>query len=273
MIGAEIYASAAELIASADSLIITAGAGIGVDSGLVDFRSHNGFWNAYPALGRASILFESIATPDAFRRDPRLAWGFYGHRLNLYRQTTPHRGFALLQEIGASLEHGAFVFTSNVDGQFRKAGFAEERIDEIHGSLHHLQCMDERCPIAIWSADGFNPGVEEAACRLTSELPTCRYCGGLARPNVLMFGDWEWRRVREMEQAKRLGVWLGKVRRPVVIEIGAGTDIPTVRMFSDRFERLIRINPREPQVCTERAIGFAVGGLEGLTGIHSAMGL
>jgi len=269
---AEAFASSAELITSADGLLITAGAGMGVDSGLPDFRSNNGFWRTYPALASAGIQFESIASPDAFRRDSRLAWGFYGHRLNLYRKIVPHRGFALLQDIGAPLEHGAFVFTSNVDGQFQKAGFAEDRVNEIHGSIHHLQCMDERCSTAIWNANGFNPEVDEATCRLTGDLPACRFCGGLARPNVLMFGDWEWRQVREKHQARALGAWLGKVRRPVVIEIGAGTDIPTVRMFSDRFDRLIRINPREPQVHRETAIGIALGGLEALTGIHQALG-
>ena len=43
--------AAAELISQADALIITAGAGMGVDSGLPDFRSKDGFWKAYPALG------------------------------------------------------------------------------------------------------------------------------------------------------------------------------------------------------------------------------
>lgn len=268
-----LFSRAARMIREADGLLVTAGAGIGVDSGLPDFRSNNGFWRTYPALARAGIQFESIASPDAFRKDARLAWGFYGHRLNIYRQVIPHQGFTLLQAIGATLEHGTFVFTSNVDGQFQKAGIAQECTNEIHGSIHHLQCMDERCSIAIWSADNFNPRVDEETCRLTSELPSCRYCSGLARPNVLMFGDWEWRQVREKEQAKRLGAWLSKVRRPVVIEIGAGTDIPTVRMFSDRFDRLIRINPREPQVHHETAVGIDKGGLESLIGIGQALGL
>jgi NAD-dependent SIR2 family protein deacetylase len=261
---------AVELIQSADGLLVTAGAGMGVDSGLPDFRSNNGFWKSYPALARARVEFESIACPETFRRDPRLAWGFYGHRLNLYRQTTPHRGFALLQEIGAALGHGLFVLTSNVDGQFQKAGVAEDQINEIHGSIHHLQCMDGDCSDAVWSADGFAPVLDEEACRLLSDLPVCPNCGGLARPNILMFGDWDWRKARAISQEKLLASWLDIVARPVVIEIGAGTDLPTVRRFGDRFERLIRINPREPEVSKSTAVGIALGGLEALCGVRQA---
>jgi NAD-dependent SIR2 family protein deacetylase len=270
---ADQIAKAVALIRAADGLLITAGAGMGVDSGLPDFRSNNGFWKTYPALARSGIQFESVASPSTFVRDTSLAWGFYGHRLNLYRKTIPHDGFRLLQEIGATLEHGSFVFTSNVDGHFHKAGFPAERITEIHGSIHHLQCLQEECSTAIWSADDYEPEVDDEACRLLNETPTCRYCGGLARPNILMFGDWSWRQVRARHQQKLLDSWLRDVTRPVVIEIGAGTDIPTIRMFSDRFEHLIRINPREPQVHRETAVGIGKGGLESLIGIGEALGL
>lgn len=113
---------AAALLDQADLLIVAAGAGMGVDSGLPDFRGNQGFWHAYPALGRAGMEFTSVASPATFRTDPALAWGFYGHRLNLYRATTPHPGFALLRQWGERMAHGVGVFTSNVDGQFQAPG-------------------------------------------------------------------------------------------------------------------------------------------------------
>ena len=76
MSGAADLARAAGWLRAADGLLITAGAGIGIDSGLPDFRGPGGFWAAYPALGRARIEFTEIANPAAFTRDPRLAWGF-----------------------------------------------------------------------------------------------------------------------------------------------------------------------------------------------------
>jgi hypothetical protein len=75
------FARSAELIQQADGLLITAGAGMGVDSGLPDFRGKDGFWKEYPALAQANIAFSGIACPDAFHETPNLAWGFYGHRL------------------------------------------------------------------------------------------------------------------------------------------------------------------------------------------------
>lgn len=81
-------------IASADALLVTAGAGMGVDSGLPDFRGNAGFWKAYPALAHSGTSFTEIANPSAFRADPARAWGFYGHRLRLYRETVPHEASA-----------------------------------------------------------------------------------------------------------------------------------------------------------------------------------
>lgn len=103
------------LIYNADALLITAGAGMGVDSGLPDFRGAIGFWEAYPALGRANIRFEDIACPQAFIEHPEVAWGFYGHRLNLYRATPPSSSFQFLLDMAETMPYGAFVFTSNVD--------------------------------------------------------------------------------------------------------------------------------------------------------------
>ena len=163
----------AELISSATGLLVTAGAGMGVDSGLPDFRGNAWFWNHYPALGKHGMGFTDIANPAAFRADPKLAWGFYGHRLNLYREATPHKGYGVLREIGGNMPDGMFVFTSNVDGQFQKTEFDPRRICEIHGSIHFLQCM-ENCNGDIWPADDFKPEVDNANCRLLSPLPRVR---------------------------------------------------------------------------------------------------
>ena len=182
---------AAAALRAADALIITAGAGIGVDSGLPDFRGNEGFWEAYPPMARLGLSFVEMASPTWFRRNPRLAWGFYGHRLHLYRRTMPHRGFSQLLEIAKKKGGGYFVFTSNVDGQFQKAGYAEERIEECHGSIHYLQCS-QPCSAEIWKADEVNVQVDEQTFLAREPLPRCKNCESTARPNVLMFGDWYW---------------------------------------------------------------------------------
>ncbi|NMG44602.1 NAD-dependent deacetylase [Aromatoleum toluvorans] len=259
----------AAVLARADALLITAGAGMGVDSGLPDFRGDEGFWTAYPALSRSRTSFTAIANPAAFRADPERAWGFYGHRLRLYRETVPHEGFGLLREIADDMPWGAFVLTSNVDGQFQKAGFPASRVAEIHGSIHHLQCLGP-CRDDIWEAAGFAPRVDDAECRLTSELPRCRHCGGIARPNVLMFDDWDWIDSRSAAQQCALAEWLGRVGRLAVVEVGAGIDIPTIRRFGERADgTLIRINPRAPGIPGGTGLSVPLGGLSALREIHA----
>jgi NAD-dependent SIR2 family protein deacetylase len=266
---------AAELIQQADALIVAAGAGMGVDSGLPDFRGNSGFWQAYPALGRARLDFTAIANPQQFLAAPALAWGFYGHRLALYRRTVPHAGFAQLKAWGELMPQGYSVFTSNVDGQFQKAGFDADRIHECHGSIHHLQCL-QGCNDLIWSADDFVPDVDEEHCQLRNAAPSCPHCGGMARPNILMFGDWDWLEYRQQEQAQHQQAWLEQVQRPVVVELGAGSAIPSVRMFSRHIVqhyggRLIRINLRESEVDHESDVGLALGAQEALLGIAQAI--
>ena len=90
-----------------------------------------------------------MANPALFTHNPKLAWGFYGHRLDLYRATTPHEGFQLLHDLVQQKDDNYFIFTSNVDGQFQKAGFDENKIYEVHGSIHYLQCI-KICSDEIW---------------------------------------------------------------------------------------------------------------------------
>lgn len=266
---------AATVIAQADGLIVAAGAGMGIDSGLPDFRGRDGFWRAYPALRQAELNFYDIASPDAFRSSPELAWGFYAHRLNLYRRTMPHLGFEILRRWAARMPRGLAVFTSNVDGQFQKAGFDHDRIFECHGSIHHLQCLVPCCR-NIWAADEFQPDVDEQQCRVLTSLPVCSHCGGMSRPNALMFNDGGWIETRSDAQEARLTEWLSTLARPVVIEIGAGTTIPSVRHFSHRVVhqlggRLIRINPHEYDVPTPLDIGLAMGAKDGLMSLAKAL--
>ena len=250
-------------IRQAEGLLIMAGAGLGVDSGLPDFRGQAGFWKAYPALAKSGINFQDIACPSVFQRNPYQAWGFYGHRLQLYRQTVPHGGFQILKRIGELLRKRYFVVTSNVDGQFQAAGFQPERVYEVHGSIHHLQCLNS-CRQIVWPADDFNPVVDEVRCELLSDLPTCPHCGGLARPNILMFGDWSWQDHRSRMQALKLHAWQQNTARKVIVELGAGLDVPTIRIMSERQEgTLIRINPRDCAV-PDHGIGIALGALEAL---------
>jgi NAD-dependent SIR2 family protein deacetylase len=268
--------AAARAIRDADALLIGAGAGKGVDSGLPDFRGPEGFWKAYPPLAHLNLDFTDIAQQRWFTRDPELAWGFYGHRLNLYRATTPHAGFDLLHGWARGKPHGYFVYTSNVDGQFQKAGFTPARIVECHGSIHHLQC-GQPCCRDVWSAEDITVSVDEATLRAARPLPACPSCGQIARPHVLMFDDWAWHHQQAAAQEKRFLKWLNGLppdARLTIVECGAGKAIATVRWLSDRLAAtgatLIRINPRDANV-PRGAISLPMGALHGLRSIAIEM--
>ncbi len=268
------FSEGAAFLAAAQAMVVTAGAGMGVDSGLPDFRGDTGFWHAYPLYERLGINFVDAANPDHFEHDPAFGWGFYGHRTNLYRDTVPHAGFALLLEWAARYRLDLFVATSNVDGQFQKAGFAEESILEFHGSIHHLQCT-RPCSERIWdNRETFR--IDETTMR-SDHVPLCPRCGSAARPNILMFGDYAWLEERTRRQQERFRQFLSRQsgKRIVVVELGAGTAIPTVRAASERIgalsgARVIRINPREPQIQRPHH-SLPCGALEGLSGIEAAL--
>lgn len=263
-------ARAAEAIRHADALLLGAGAGIGVDSGLPDFRGNAGFWTAYPAL--YGMQFHEVANPRWFTNDPAFAWGFYGHRLNLYRQTTPHKGFAILRRWAQSMSAGYFVFTSNVDGQFQKAGFPENRLIECHGSIHHLQCVNA-CNNAVWPVGDLKLEIKESTLRCSSPLPRCPQCDRIARPNILMFGDAGWLDQRLAEQYEQYQLWKRSLtgKSIVAIEIGAGMAIPTVRYFCEAESTThIRINPHEHEIAPP-GIPLSMGALAGLVSIDAEL--
>ena len=114
--------------------------------------------------------------------------------------------------------------------------------------------------------------------RAQEPLPACPRCGALARPNILMFNDWEWDSSETAKQESRLHSWLQNVGSApmVVVECGAGMAVPTVRRFCEEVadhphRKMIRINVREPEV-PENHIGLATGALDGLRAIDKYLG-
>lgn len=268
------HALAAAAIRGARALLVATGAGMGVDSGLPDFRGDSGFWKAYPAYERLGLSFVDAANPEHFDEDPAFGWGFYGHRLHLYRETVPHDGHRILRTWMDELGLPGFAVTSNVDGQLQKAGFDPAAVHEVHGSIHHLQCTVP-CSEEIWECREEVP--VDAATMRAGHLPTCRNCRRVARPNILMFGDGAWLPGRSSAQARRLEAFLEEHGEEglVVLELGAGTAVATIRHLSERLGRrpgstVIRVNPREADIRAPH-LSIASGALEAIQGIDRAL--
>ena len=267
---------AAELIANAEALLITAGAGMSVDSGLPDFRGPEGFWRAYPPLRKLGVAFEQMAQPHWFESRPRMAWVWYGHRQQLYKSTSPHDGYTRLAHLARTMPAGWFVLTSNVDGQFFAAGYDSDRIVEQHGSVHRYQCTTP-CADETWDAETPAFTIHLDTLEAHGDLPTCRSCGTLARPNVLMFDDASWIDAVTRGQERRFRNWLDGLhgKRLVILELGAGTAVATIRWAGERLAArhgapLVRVNP-DGHGAANGVVAVPLGAREAIARIDAAV--
>lgn len=286
--------SAAEALWNCDAWIITAGAGMGVDSGLPDFRGTNGLWKDKDL----AMTYEEMSDDKWFFEDPAFAWGVNYTQLEMYRETQPHKGFAILKQWVDLLDKPYYIFTSNIDCQFEKAGFQHDKVVTCHGDVHHLQCINRSCRAEnrnddVWSADCIPSGLKQEVNlgslkfkdvkRLEDSCFRCPRCGDLARPNIWFCADrnhvpWE----DEIQRRDDFNAFMYKIseegKRLVVIECGGGMAIPSVRCEGeDKVDEagegslLVRINPTDCKVPQARGVGLPFGAREGLERIAAAL--
>ncbi len=149
------------------SVAVLTGAGISAESGVPTFRGEGGLWRSYRA--------EDLATPYAFRRDPKLVWEWYAWRRSLIGACQPNAAHLALAEMEAHLDEFVLI-TQNVDGLHQLAG--SQNIVELHGNIWRMRCTRDCCP--SW----------EDRCDPLPEIPPlCPSCGALARPDVVWFGE------------------------------------------------------------------------------------
>ena len=143
---------AADMMAAADAVIVACGAGMSLDSNLPDFRNEDAWHARYPMFQGRGLTYAHLASSALLDKNPRLAWGWYADCISLYAGSVPHRGYSILRAYSERLREGLFVYTSNVDGMFARAGFAEERIVQCHGCMQVLQCSKSAAH-GTWTSD------------------------------------------------------------------------------------------------------------------------
>lgn len=94
-------------ISPADRLFVLTGAGVSAESGIPTFRGAGGLWRNY--------RIEEVASPDAWRHDPRLVREFYSMRRHVAASATPNPAHFVLAELERRLEDRLFLCTQNVD--------------------------------------------------------------------------------------------------------------------------------------------------------------
>ena len=270
----QLLEQAALFIRQADAVAIFAGAGMGVDSGLEQYRGADGLWTKSITVDSQEINFEDLMKPMAFKEQPELAWGLMGNRMKKYSSTTPHDGFAILRELLDHKEY--FIVTSNIDEQFQTAGFNSHRIFEFHGSIFNTQC-GERIECGIWRTPHITNSSESI--HADPPFPECSSCYSYCRPNVLLFDDENFAPDSSAEQQFRYMEWREQISSRslniVALEIGAGKTLPTIRRFAERFAGddypLIRINPSDSETEHPGHISLPLGAIESLRQIKDSI--
>src|SRR5262245_28621395 len=158
---------AAELLRRAKAVAVLTGAGVSAESGVPTFRDADGLWEGHE--------IEDVATPAAFRRDPRLVWRFYNARRANLGTVAPNPGHEALARLEERYGPGGVtVVTQNVDGLHRRAG--SRTVHELHGNLTRTRCTG--CG-----------RVEDRGLEPLGELPTCPHCNALLRPDIVWFTE------------------------------------------------------------------------------------
>ena len=248
---------AAFLLGEADAVFVTSGAGMGVDSDLNTFRGRNA---ADKGWGKREYAPYHMSKARTFDSEPHLAWGYHLSRMEAYVRATPHAGYHYLKDMLRNVPHACF--TSNIDSHWERALGEDAVIVECHGSMQWMQC-NENCSNQVWAPRDIDMLIDEDG--KAERVPRCinPECNEYARFNVCLIGDVAFCTRRLDEERKRYAAFeksIGKDAKVVVLEVGAGTGIPTVRRESGRLctrfnAPLIRINMDDAALDTPVDVG------------------
>ena len=158
------YQEVADLLDKRRGCVALTGAGISAESGIPTFRSKGGLWEKYDPMVYASA--------EVFRQDPSKYWLIRGDFIRNYNNYEPNPGHIALAQL-EQMDLLRHVITQNIDGLHKKAG--SKNVTEIHGSLREIYCLSCR-------KEYLAPEVPEG------QPPYCD-CGGVLKPNTVLFGE------------------------------------------------------------------------------------
>ena len=155
-----------EKLRTAQRVAVLTGAGISAESGVPTFRqAQTGLWAQYDP--------EELATPRAFRQNPKLVWEWYAWRRELVAQAQPNSGHFALVEMEKRVPYFTLI-TQNVDGLHPRAG--SQNVVALHGDITRTKCFDDGRLVTTW------PDTDQIP-------PRCPRCDGMLRPDVVWFGE------------------------------------------------------------------------------------
>ncbi|GEM_PF-386806 len=165
-----------EILDKTRRLVFFGGAGVSTGSGIPDFRSAGGLFSMEDQEVFGDLTPEMILSSSFFYLHPARFFRFY-RKYMLYPTAQPNAAHRKLFEMEkADILRG--IVTQNIDGLHKKAG--NIRVYELHGSVHENSCMD------CGERYGLSWMLEELS---GSDIPRCRCCGGVVKPNVVLYGE------------------------------------------------------------------------------------
>ncbi|MFH0945758.1 MAG: NAD-dependent protein deacylase [Planctomycetota bacterium] len=162
----------AERLFRAESVLFITGAGLSADSGLPTYRGVGGLYE--DARTDEGLPIEVALSGQMLQQRPELCWKYIRRIEEACRGASFNRGHEVIALLEQRLGH-CCVLTQNVDGFHRAAG--SRNVIEIHGNVHRLIC------VACESRESV------ADFRDLAAVPSCGACGGLIRPEVVLFGE------------------------------------------------------------------------------------
>ncbi|MBE5801577.1 MAG: NAD-dependent protein deacylase [Clostridiales bacterium] len=157
-----------QYIREAEQIVFFGGAGVSTASGIPDFRSAHGIY-----AGPHGKTYEDMLSHDYMLTHPEAFWDFY-RNVMLYPDAKPNAAHTALAAMETTGKLSAVV-TQNIDGLHQAAG--SEKVLELHGSVHRNHCM--KCKAAFSLADILP----------MDTVPRCPHCGGVIRPDVVLYGE------------------------------------------------------------------------------------
>ena len=161
-----------ELLRASRSLLFITGAGVSADSGLPTYRGIGGLYNVNQT--DEGIPIEDALSGAMIRRRPEITWKYLGQIERAARGATFNRAHEVIAEMESRFPR-VWTLTQNVDGFHRQAG--SKNVLEIHGDMHDLYCTACDYRTTVDNYEGL------------SLPPHCPECGGMLRPDVILFGE------------------------------------------------------------------------------------
>ena len=228
---------ATKILQECDAVLVIAGAGMSVDSGIFTYRGNDGIWNKSISIGNDTYRYDEISSLEMWKKYPELAWGFKAGFYDLMISKNPHKGYyKLLNFLKKSKNNNYYICTSNIDNYFEKAGYDKDKIYEVHGTMKLLQCMDKKCAIRngiIEMTEEYMPKYNNENF-IASHLPSCPNCKNILRPNVSMFGDYDFYEKPYEYAKKKMEKWIQNIEKNnhklIILEIGCGINPHSIRM-------------------------------------------